>query len=160
MLIDYTHFQGILNIGLSPDTGAPSATQEAERARINQYIEVYEKEYLVLTLGVDMYVRLMSVLNGDVEDEVMEELLGLLTKKYSPIACYVYFKYLSLGNSHVTRVGTVTSADDEAVSPMYHQIMAWNDMVTMNEEIGKLLKHEKGFKPARSMYKRINDMGI
>ena len=37
-------------------------------------------------------------------------------------------------------MGTVTSADGDAVSPQVLQIRAWNDMVNMNKRVYKLLQ--------------------
>lgn len=159
MLIDWTQFVGILSLGLSPDTGS-SVTQTAERERLNYFIEVYEREYLMNVLGSSLYRRFMEYLDSEEEDSepILSELCNLLAQKYSPIACYIYFKIISVGNSHVTRVGTVTSADDEAVSPYTRQVMVWNDMVTRNEEIRELLSDVPDFKPDETMFQRINVM--
>lgn len=163
MIIDYTYFTGLLSIGLSPDTGAPSTTRDAEREKIEYYIMVYEREYLRKILGGNMCSEFIDYLNSK-EDNVdkWEKLLALLSEKYSPIACYIFFKYITEGNYSVTRVGTVTSADDDAVSPMVIQIRAWNDMVDMNKRVYKLLQADEyeGVRFDPSMICRINSMGI
>lgn len=62
----------------------------------------------------------------------------------------------------MTSVGTVTSSDEDAVSPMVLQIRAWNDMVNMNKRVYELLQsvEYKGvcFNPC--MLRKINIMGI
>ena len=163
MIIDYTYFTGLLSIGLSPDTGAPSTTRDAEREKIEYYITVYEREYLRKILGENMSSEFIDYLNSE-EDNVdkWEKLLALLSEKYSPIACYIFFKYIKEGNYSVTRVGTVTSADDDAVSPMVIQMRAWNDMVDMNKRVYQLLQADEyeGVRFDPSMICRINSMGI
>ena len=163
MIIDYTYFTGLLSIGLSPDTGAPSTTRDAEREKIEYYITVYEREYLRKILGENMCSEFIGYLNSE-EDNVdkWEKLLALLSEKYSPIACYIFFKYIKEGNYSVTRVGTVTSADDDAVSPMVIQMRAWNDMVDMNKRVYQLLQADEyeGVRFDPSMICRINSMGI
>ena len=163
MIIDYTYFTGLLSIGLSPDTGAPSTTRDAEREKIEYYIMVYEREYLRKILGENMCSKIIDYLNSE-EDNVdkWEKLLALLSEKYSPIACYIFFKYIKEGNYSVTRVGTVTSADDDVVSPMVIQIRAWNDMVDMNKRVYQLLQADEyeGVRFDPSMICRINSMGI
>ena len=62
MIIDYTYFDGILNIGLSPNIGS-SAVQIAERERIAYYIDVYEEEYLRKVLGT-LYTDFIAYLDS------------------------------------------------------------------------------------------------
>ena len=163
MIIDYTYFTGLLSVGIGPDTGAPSVTRKAEKDRINTYIDIYEIEYLNNILGDDVCSEFVSYLESR-EDSVekWEKLYALLSEKYSPIACYVFFKYISERNYSVTSVGTVTSSDEDAVSPMVLQIRAWNDMVNMNKRVYELLQsvEYKGvcFNPC--MLRKINIMGI
>ena len=110
-----------------------------------------------------MCSEFIDYLNSE-EDNVdkWEKLLALLSEKYSPIACYIFFKYIKEGNYSVTRVGTVTSADDDAVSPMVIQMRAWNDMVDMNKRVYQLLQADEyeGVRFDPSMICRINSMGI
>lgn len=154
MIIDYTYFKGLLSIGLSPDTGAPSFTLEAERERISQFIDIYEEEYLRKLLGgkYDEYI-------SSIESEEWLPVTEYLRKDYSPIACYVFFKYVSVGNIQVTRVGSVTSAEDSVVSPMQLQIRAWNDMVVMNRHLAYVLR-DLNICVDDSLLCMTNDMGI
>lgn len=163
MIIDYTYFTGLLSIGLSPDTGAPSTTRDAEREKIEYYIMVYEREYLCKILGENMCSEFIDYLKSKKDNvDKWEKILALLSEKYSPIACYIFFKYITEGNYSVTRVGTVTSADNDAVSPMVIQIRAWNDMVDMNKRVYQLLQADEyeGVRFDPSMICRINSMGI
>lgn len=163
MIIDCTYFTELLSVGISPYTGTPSITNEAETDRINAYAEIYEREYLVNILGDEMCGEFVSYIESH-EDSVekWEKLYALLSEKYSPIACYVFFKYISEGNYSVTSVGTVASSDEDVVSPMVLQIRAWNDMVNMNKRVYELLQsvEYKGvcFNPC--MLRKINIMGI
>ena len=163
MIIDCTYFTGLLSVGISPDTGAPSVTRDAEADRLNSYIEIYEIEYLENILGDDMCNQFVSYLKSHEDSiEKWERLHALLSEKYSPIACYVFFKYISEANYSVTMVGTVTSSDNDAVSPNVLQIRSWNDMVNMNKRVYRLLMDDeyKGvcFNPC--MLRKINSMGI
>ncbi len=123
MIIDYESFTGLLSVGINPDTGAPSITRDAELGKIESYISVYEQEYLIRILGEDMCKAFTDYLNSkedskeDSVDDKWDRLLAILSEKYSPIACYIFFKYIADGNYSVTNVGTVTSADGDAVSP-------------------------------------------
>jgi len=163
MIIDCTYFTGLLSVGINFDAGAPSATMEAEIERIESYIDIYEIEYLNNILGDDMCSEFVSYLkNHEDSVEKWEVLYSLLSEKYSPIVCYVFFKYISESNYSVTSVGTVTSSDDDAVSPEILQIRAWNDMVNMNKRIYNLLLSDdyKGFCFNPCMLRKINTMGI
>ena len=113
MIIDYESFTGLLSVGINPDTGAPSITRDAELGKIESYISVYEQEYLIRILGEDMCKAFTDYLNSkeDGVDDKWDRLLAILSEKYSPIACYIFFKYIADGNYSVTNVGTVTSAD-------------------------------------------------
>ena len=156
MIVDYKSFTGLLSVGINPDTGAPSITRDAELDKIESYISVYEQEYLILILGEDMCKAFTDYLNSkdDSVDNKWDRLFALLSEKYSPIACYIFFKYIADGNYSVTNVGTVTSADGDTVSP--------HDMVNMNKRVYQLLQGKEYagicFNPC--MLRKINCMGI
>lgn len=157
MLIDGTYFVGPLSIGLSPDTGASSVTQMAEREKIDSFICLYEKEYLEKMLGKEVCSDFTSYCDsGKDDDEYFNRLKSRLTERYSPIAGYVYFKFVSVGNYHVTNVGTVKSAGDDMRSPDPLLIRAWNDMVRCNRDISS----EFLLEPCREMIEYINVFGI
>lgn len=154
MIIDYTYFKGMLGIGLSPDTGAPSITLNVERECIEQYIDIYEMEYLKMLLG-SKYDEFVSSMDSEEWLPIKE----FLQKDYSPIACYVWFKYVSVLNVQITRMGSVTSADNSLTSPIQLQVRVWNDMVKMNHQLALMLG-EKGIDVHCSLLETINDMGI
>lgn len=162
MIIDYKYFIGILSIGLTPEIeGAASYTQVAERERIESYIDAYESEYLRKVLGNCVYSEFVKYLaSHDEENELFDSLHSILMEKYSPIACYVYFKLLLVGNYHITSVGAVSSSGEDSVSPQRRQIAVWNDMVDVNLRIYELLKGRKDYSPEMTMFEPINEMGI
>lgn len=157
MLIDSTYFKGMLSIGLSPDTGAPSITQEAERERIEWFISVYEKSYLKELLGGEMCDKFVSYCEqGKSDDKYFNQLKERLTAAYSPVACYVFYKFVRTGNIHVTNVGSVKSSGDDAVSPSALLVRVWNDMVQMNRDIADDFLLE----PASDLTSYINEFGV
>lgn len=135
MIIDSTYFRGMLSIGLSPDTGEPSVTQEAERERIEWFIKEYEKEYLKKLLGDEVCTNFVAYCEGVEEDEYFMKLKERLQEDYSPIACYVFYKFVTVGNVHVTNMGSVKSAGEDVVSPRTLCVRVWNDMVDKNREL-------------------------
>lgn len=140
MIIDYTYFTGLLSIGINPETGASDYTQEAERGKAEAYISAYEPEYLRRMLGESVYEEFSGYLSGNKEGtEKWERLKAELSRPYSPVACYVYFKYLGEANFQATGVGTVTSSDGDSVSPAVLQRRAWNDMARMNRRMADML---------------------
>lgn len=157
-MIDCTYFEGILSIGLSVGMGA-TPVQVAERERITYFIEVYEKEYLEKVLG-SLYNDFMDYLESQDNDIIFDKVKAIMTEQYSPIAGYVYFKYLTLGNYHITRMGAVASAEEKAVSPAINQVRVWNDMVDKNNAIRSLLNGKKGYSATDDMFTKINDFGI
>ena len=163
MLIDYGYFTGLLGVGLNPDTGAPSVTSDAERARLEAFIAVYEPEYLELLLGSKVYGEFRDYLASDRDDEGRwERLKSALSRPYSPVACYVYFKYVGEVGFSVTDTGVVSSADESALSPAVLQRRAWNDMVRMNRRIARLLGDgDYGeVETAPCLLETINELGI
>lgn len=162
MIVDYKCFTGILSIGLTPDIeGAASLTQIAERERIDSYIETYEAEYLRKVLGESVYNEFVKYLDSQQdEDTEFEALYSILMEKYSPIACYVYFKLLLVGNYHITSVGAVSASGEDTVSPRRRQIAVWNDMVSINRRIYDILKGRKGYNPEPTMLETINELCI
>ena len=157
MLIDGTYFKGVLSIGLSPDTGASSVTQEAEREKIESYISIYEKEYLEKMLGKEVCAEFIAYCNDSKDDdEYFNRIKSRLTESYSPIAGYVYYKFVSVGNYHVTSMGTVKSSGDDIKSPDALLVRAWNDMVRINRE----LVDEFLLEPCYEMVEYINVLGV
>lgn len=159
MIIDHTYFTGMLGIGSCIGCGSPSATAEAEYSRIRQFIDIYEEEYLRMLLG-GMYDDFMCGLG--VDGGKWSAVYDFLRRDYSPVACYVFFKYVSVGNVEVTRTGSVLGAGDDVASPMQLQVRVWNDMVAMSRKACVLIGAVTGteWRCDGVLLERINDMGI
>ena len=163
MLIDYTYFTGLLSVGLNPDTNASPTTVKAERGKLESYIDAYEPEYLIRLLGWDMYKEFASYIDSGLDDDdKWNRLKQALTVPYSPVACYVYFKYISEVGFNVTDTGVVASADEDALSPSVLQRRAWNDMVRYNRRIVCMFQEGEydGVKTESGLLQTINEMGI
>lgn len=161
MIIDYTYFKGVLDIGLNPGVCAPSVTSEAERGRIESFISTYEREYLMRMLGMGMYMDLVKFCECP-SGSPMRRVVDMLKQDHSPIACYVYFRYAGMGGLRITQTGAVTSSSGEdGVSPEPLQIRAWNDMVTQNIMILQEMRR-MGLNPETDpfMLETINPLGV
>lgn len=165
MLIDTSYFTGLLDVGLSPCPGTPTATNEAEAERLENYIAAYEPEYLEKLLGEELYNDFSTYLEreeGEAEEARWEDLKKLLQGTPSPVACYVYFKYVGEVNVSVTRQGVTTFAGEDAVSPAGLQRRAWNMMASMNLRIYAMLQNGayEGVKVNRMMMRKLNALGL
>ena len=165
MLVDYTDFTGLLDVGLSPDTGADSVTKDAERDLLDAYIGVYEPEYLLRLLGKDVYDEFTAYLTDEAseKEEKWERLRDALTTGCKPVACYVYVHYTGECGRSVTRSGVVkSSADGDLVSPSPLQIRAWNLMARQNRRVFELLCGEEydGVETDFYLMETLNDLGI
>lgn len=167
LLIDHTYFTGMLSVGLSPDTGADSLTKESERYLLESYIDVYEREYLLLILGRKASHEFVDYLGRENPEEgkadKWEALKDLLQETVSPVACYVYFHFVGECGRSVTRSGVVkSSADDDLVSPEPLQIRVWNLMARKNMRVFDLLCGDEyeGVVFDKYMTETINDLGI
>ena len=79
MLTQVNQFTGILDLGLNLYTGAPSVTRAADQARMEQFIDWYEREYYANSFGADMAGRIVTVIdNPDTDDDEAKELIGML----------------------------------------------------------------------------------
>lgn len=157
MIIDYTYFFGKLRL---PQTGNTEGREEIE-----QLIEIYETEYLQKVLGYDLWLAFTEGIEGSpggYEQRWIDLLEGIVfdfkgvdtlwngfdpTSKKSPIANYVYYKYLEDTASDVTLAGTSTGAVDNntRTSPMQKMVNAWNDMVDMNNVLFKFVKNNTDY---------------
>ena len=165
LLIDRTYFTGLLGVGLSPDTGADTLTQVAERDLLDSYIDLYEREYLERILGREKCGEFVSWLSQEEpeEDGKWERLRDALSVPCSPVACYVYVHYVGGCGRNVTRSGVVRStADDEEAAASPLQIRAWNLMARQNLRIFELLDGEEYgvVEFDKYMLETINELGI
>lgn len=167
LLIDYTDFTGILSVGISPDTGADSMTRNADKYLLESYIDVYEREYLLLILGENASREFVDYLERENPEEEKAEkweaLKALLQEKVSPVACYVFFHYVGECGRSVTQTGVVkSSADDDLVSPGPLQRRAWNLMARKNIRVLDLLCGDEydGVVFNKYMTETLNDFGL
>lgn len=124
MLIDKSHFFDKLAI----DHRAVGIEEKLYRD-----IETYEKQY-----GNKLFGRInWETINNNVNNPNYEELVKLLTDRYSPVACYVFYNHQFNSAVRASSVGDVRSTTDNAniASPLYRMRIAWNMMVDKNREI-------------------------
>lgn len=165
MLIDTSYFTGLLDVGLSPCPGTPTATNEAEAERLESYIAAYEPEYMKELLGgklCEEFEEYLAQGDGKEEEARWEELKAKLQGNPSPVACYVYFRYVGEVNVSVTRQGVTTFAGEDAVSPASLQRRAWNRMAELNRSIYAMLNDGRyeGVEVNGMMTKKLNAMGL
>lgn len=166
MIIDGSYFTGVLSIGVNWDTGADSVTRDAETDNLQSYIDLYERKYLLYTLGESMSRNFINYLLSNSENKVDKwEILKdkLSVKGLSPVANYVYFQYVRRCGIKQTQTGPVYSSGDDRANPNPLLISAWNDMTDMNKSLYVFLKSSKdydGFHFNNCMVERINSIGI
>lgn len=156
MIIDYSYFIGKINL---PQTGNTPG-----RAEIDQFIETYEKEYLQRVLGYDLWKAFTDETGGSGEiDQRWTDLLtgaeyshGDHTHKWegfedkpSPIAQYVYYRYMEDKAIDTVLVGTSTGDTDNAtrVSPAAKMLDAWNNMIRLNVKLWNFLNANRSTYP-------------
>ena len=157
MLTKVTDFTGIIDLGLNLNTGVPSVTRNADVAKMEAFIDWYEKEYFRLAFGRETAQRLCEyACDRDGSDEEMENLI-LEMEKFTPApaACYVYFKYLEIGQFHASPIGVDTASDSTLQNPRWLQMRAWNCMVEAHERM-----MEDGYYVCYSMTEKLNGYGI
>ena len=108
------------------------------------------------------FIEYLSSVKYDVTKwESLKEKLSV--RGYSPVANYVYFRYVRHCGVKQTPVGTVYASDDKKANPNVLLVSAWNDMVQMNNELYDFLVSDKeyaGFSFDSTMVECINGMGI
>ena len=157
MLTKVTDFTGIIDLGLNLNTGVPSVTRNADVAKMEAFIDWYEKAYFRLAFGRVTAQRLCEyICKRDGSDKDMDALLEELEKfNPSPAACYVYFKYLEMGQFHASPIGVDTASDSTLQNPRWLQMRAWNCMV---EDHDRMM--EDGYYVCYSMTEKLNGYGI
>lgn len=147
MIIDATYFSGN-KINL-PQIGNADGLNN-----VNQFIDTYEPDYLKKALGYDLWKAFTDGLegSGDPEQKWADLLDGVdftyNSKSYrwegfrneqriSPIANYVYYRYMEDDASNTTLVGGVASVTDNniRVNSVAKMISAWNEMVKLNKTL-------------------------
>jgi hypothetical protein len=162
-IIDHTYFYGKLSL--------PQTNNTEGRSIVDQFITTYEPEYLQKALGYDLWKAFTTGIEGSGEpDQRWKDLLegkeityqnrtykwtGFEnTEKKSPIACYVYYKYMEDKASDNTLVGTVVQNVDNntRVNSLRKMVDAWNSMVDMNNTLWLFLYQNKADYPEWKEY--------
>lgn len=180
-IIDISHFtKGILHIeGIVDNTsdeerGWSGVAVDVINDDLNNYIDIYENEYLSKMFGDVMYLELIEYLESrtieeDERIEKWERLIPLLdgsgVSKISPIACYVYFHYVRNNQTISTHIGTMMNdSDNPIVSSSNNSITAWNQMARMNMKIENTIAYNlsdyEDWHRNRYMIETINTLGF
>lgn len=153
-LIDQSYFEKALAV--------PQKETAAVLAKLQAFIDQYEREYLERILGYELHKNFRTAFEagGVLADKWKDlkegkEFVGVnnhLTKwdgfvftqmdlKRSPIANYVFFQYLRHEASAFTPSGEVTPATQNAspANPLERQCRIWNEMVGMNNKLFEFL---------------------
>lgn len=166
MLTDISHFKGILRIeGIHESNNAFGISV---RDDIEQYISLYEPEYIRGILGREMSVKFMNYLkdrlsDGYEQNDKFEHLIDWLTnQELSPIACYVFFFYVRNNNVSATATGVVrNNSDNPVVNPNSKLITAWNAMATIHHYLSEWIEENiTGASFDESLLEPINSLGI
>lgn len=109
---------------------------------LDRAINRYGKEFLVKLLGKDLAERYIAGYVTVPEMEALDKILVDRDAETSPIANYVFCKYLE--NTHAVHQGvgvTVQKAENSLiVNPIVKIVRAWNEMVDQVCELHKDLK--------------------
>lgn len=145
-IIDHTYFFGKLSL---PQTGNTEG-----RSIVQQFIDQYEPEYLKRAMGYELWKAFTDGIESSGETPADERWRDLTdgaefeyndrtykwngfdpVDKLSPIANYVYYRYMEDRASANTLVGTVVQNVDNntRVNALRKMVDAWNDMVEMNK---------------------------
>lgn len=154
MLISRSVFQNGLLIANSQDT-TPNSNLLGNKVKLDSFIEQYERDILITTLGYDLYKELQSnleVLNGQTEqsvkvsaDQKWKDLVngcemtidGYIYKfdglksNNSFIADYVYYKFMEDDLKNHSGVGFIQANPNGEIktNPTQKLVSVWNDMV-------------------------------
>jgi L-rhamnose mutarotase len=124
-IIDISFFVGEINV---PNADKPGISENLEL-----FIKKYQKRFLVMLLGQDVWKDFMDGLAEDPVESKWTELKAKFVDddtKESPIANYVYYFYMRDGASSTTDVGeTIAKTENSSViSPARKMVRAWNEM--------------------------------
>lgn len=173
MIIDTSYFdRGELLIeGISEGT---TTLGQAMAGEVGRYIERYETEYIIATLGYDLAVSFNKYVadiqqNPDTQEPVkgFEGLRSMLTAyaatpNTSPVANYVFFHYVRQNQVRATSLGvTQANSDNRVVSATGMLCRVWNEMVSMNRVVADYVL--ANFADARydtSLLETISSLGL
>lgn len=132
MIVELKSFKGCIAIdGINGDT----MSSEAIMDKLTSFIEIYEDEYLSMLLG-PAKDEFISSIKSISDHPRWANLLYLLMKDISPIACYVFFHFVRDTNYSITGTGV----NSEGRSCYNVCTRAWNEMIKTNEKILSLFE--------------------
>ena len=119
------------------NSGVPDDLYSGDIIELKRAIKRYEKEFLEMVLGVELYNEYIT----DMADEVLKLKWDAFNSKLwdaenliSPVANYIYYKFF--GDNAVLLTGrtfTVQTVENQTVIPTVKmQVRAWNEMCKMN----------------------------
>lgn len=175
MIIDTTYFQGHLMIA--------QKNQVAISSNLEVMIRQCEDEFLQKILGYQLYKDFTAALTGtpaqkwiDLRDgKEFTDAIGQLNKwvgfkntdKKSPIANYVYYKWMENEVSSTTGTGEKKMIFSSSVnySPGQKMTRAWNEMVIWNRVLYKFLEVNKDVYSyyvfhSNELFYVLNELGI
>lgn len=128
-LTDIAYLYGELKIG--------QGSQPEVIASVNKFIAKYEKRYLILLLGDDLYNQFVSGLLVGPVDQKWTDLKNAIVDtvdKVSPISNYVYFYFQRNEVTQTVGAGEATPdlMNGITASKLDKTRRAWNEMVSLN----------------------------
>lgn len=158
MIIDYTYFRGEIMIA--------QLSQAEVREDLQLLIDKYETSYLKKLLGLGLYnafiagidpisgadQKWLNILQGvEYEHNGKDyEWIGFEnSEKESPIANYVYYKYITKEVEQTTGIGQVVPKAENAViaSADPKRVRAWNEMVNWQRGLIRYLDQNRNIYP-------------
>lgn len=163
MYLDYTYFQGPLNIpALQNRRGVGAVLQSVSEKSLEWYLVKYEEEFLNQLLGKTLCAEMVEGVKAG--DERMIALRDRIYKvgdiSYSPAANYVYFKVMQDYQTQTSLNGEVRGTQTHSnIVPAYDKLVrVWNDMVSMCRDIHDWMI-EEGY-GHHNCFMTINKFGI
>ena len=139
--IDYFKKEPIWIYVPEQSAGIPQDVATNELQRLETAIEFYEEEYLTYLLGSELYEEFIATFD-DVKWDYLKALLVNEDKLRSPIANYIYCKYIysrQFESTNGIRWNATKSDNVEQVSIFPQYSKAWNKMVEWNNKLFKYL---------------------
>lgn len=158
MIIDYTYFRGEIMIA--------QLSQAEVREDLQLLIDKYEQRYLKQLLGLALYNSFMSGIEpiSGADQKWLNLLQGIEyehngrlyqwvgfenEEKESPIANYVYYKFVTKEVEQNTGIGIVKPKAENAViaSALPKLVRAWNEMVNWQRDLIRYLDINRSVYP-------------
>lgn len=155
MWIDKSNFFGRLLIN----------KQGANSTNLQDYIDMYEQEYLDVFFGSDN----AAIIYNDKDNPKYKYIVDILESQYSPIACYVFYMHQTDNVMISAQKGDArpTTENGSMASNTYRMRIAWNEMVDKNHKMYMYIrKHKSDFSDFSkhrikcSFFEKINDADL